>query len=151
MKKTISLPSSDLRQAALRDLRERNLDPSPENLVNRSQEEDAPLYEHFSQYTDEDFSEYGRYTHGRKIIDSTKEVEIIAGKKIEYRAVECVQVGDERRWAYMNDILCNPSMTASYFDAIQSSLKQASAKLEILKTLQDVKTPKAPDRLGMVG
>lgn len=134
--KSVKLPPSKVRVEAIKDLQRRGLELSPESLLKRSRQKTAPLYSHFKQYTDAEMADFGRYEHCRRIIQAVPTYEIIGGKKIEHRMVECVKVDGEYRWALMDDILSDPDMTDAYYRAVQSLLDQAKDKLDILQKLQ---------------
>lgn len=135
MSASVKLPPEAERRAALKALIDAGIEPSPENLLKASRKRGAPLYQYFRSLPEKDWAEFGKYETARKIIRSTHVEYSVGGATISVRQVECVRVGGEKRYAAMDAILQDGTLTDAYMAEIQSLLGQASDKLDRLRSL----------------
>lgn len=135
MTKHIPLPDKETRIKAVRQLIDKGIEPSPENLLKANRRKGTPLYEYFRGIDEKTWAEFGRYETARRIIDNVPQVHFVGGVQIETRMVEVVRDKGEKRWAAMDDILSSSALRDSYMSEVQRLMEQAQAKLENLRAL----------------
>lgn len=133
--KSISLPPESLRKQALQDLMDRDVEPSPENLLRRCADPDAPLHDYFAKTPEEAWAAFGKYQTARQIIRTTHVEYKVGGKTISHRMVEVVRAGGAEKYAPLRDILADASMRDAYLEQTMGLLEQAQGKLTRLRAL----------------
>lgn len=112
-------------KAALDDLPE----PNPELLLDATKSSAHVLHDEIWGEGDQVWANRARMDRCRRIIAAIHEVRVVGGKTITNRAIEVIRMGNDRRWATIEDISKSPDLALAYLSEVQKLQDQASAKL----------------------
>lgn len=112
-------------------------EPSPDASFEASKNKDDLLHEATFGEGDQVWANKARRDAHRKWIGAVREEVFIGGKAIIIRAVECLHVNDEDRWATLDNIRSDPELMAAYFHEAILLLEQAQGKLLKCQQLMD--------------
>lgn len=133
--KSAPQPPASLRRAAIQRLIAAGVEPSPENLLEDSRDESAPLHKFFYETPDELWIQFGRYQAARRVLQLEKTELIHGGNKIEMRAVESVRIGTIERWGTVEQIVASPELRDAYMKEIEQGMQSYAAKMARLRVL----------------